>query len=92
VVFQVRDGLLNVLLWQRAASPFEGAWALPGGPLGPGERLGASAGRHLVAKVALTEVAHLEGDMKRSERHERTTARRAAAGPENTSSPPQARR
>ncbi|MBV9383970.1 MAG: NUDIX hydrolase [Streptosporangiaceae bacterium] len=60
VVFQVRDGRLNVLLWRRAASPFEGAWALPGGPLGPGERLGASASRHLATKVDLKEIAHLE--------------------------------
>jgi ADP-ribose pyrophosphatase YjhB (NUDIX family) len=69
VVFQVRDGRLSVLLWQRAAGPFEGAWALPGGPLGPGERLGASAGRHLAAKVDLTEIAHLEQLETRSDPH-----------------------
>ena len=34
VVLQVRDGTLQVLLWQRAREPFHGAWALPGGLLG----------------------------------------------------------
>jgi ADP-ribose pyrophosphatase YjhB (NUDIX family) len=59
-VFQVRDGRLNVLLWRRAEPPFEGAWALPGGPLLADERLGTSAGRHLAAKVDISEIAHLE--------------------------------
>ena len=31
VVLQVRDDELQVLLWQRARDPFEGAWSLPGG-------------------------------------------------------------
>jgi ADP-ribose pyrophosphatase YjhB (NUDIX family) len=60
VVLQVRGGCLHVLLWRRGAPPFEGLWALPGGPLGANERLGASVGRHLAAKVDLTEIAHLE--------------------------------
>ena len=60
VVFQVRGKQLTVLLWQRAKAPFEGAWALPGGPLAAGERLGAAAGRHLAAKVDIPEIAHLE--------------------------------
>jgi ADP-ribose pyrophosphatase YjhB (NUDIX family) len=60
VVLQVRQGTLHVLLWQRGAAPFEGCWALPGGPLGPDERLGTSAGRHLASKVDLTDIAHLE--------------------------------
>jgi ADP-ribose pyrophosphatase YjhB (NUDIX family) len=60
VVFQVRGSSLHVLLWQRAAPPFDGYWALPGGPLGLDERLGASAGRHLATKVDLTDIAHLE--------------------------------
>jgi ADP-ribose pyrophosphatase YjhB (NUDIX family) len=60
VAFQVRDGRLNVLLWQRSAPPFEDAWALPGGPLLADERLGTSAGRHLAAKVDIPEIAHLE--------------------------------
>ncbi len=60
VVFQVRKGQLSVLLWRRAEPPFEGTWALPGGLLGPAERLGASASRHLAAKVDIPEIAHLE--------------------------------
>jgi len=60
VVLQVRRGSLHVLLWQRAAPPFEGLWALPGGPLFADERLGASLGRHLATKVDLTDIAHLE--------------------------------
>jgi ADP-ribose pyrophosphatase YjhB (NUDIX family) len=60
VVFQVRDDRLHVLLWQRAREPFMGRWALPGGPLGVDERLGTSLGRHLAAKVDITDIAHLE--------------------------------
>jgi ADP-ribose pyrophosphatase YjhB (NUDIX family) len=60
VVLQVRPGGLQVLLWQRASGPFEGRWALPGGPLGGAERLGTSLSRHLATKVDLTDIAHLE--------------------------------
>jgi 8-oxo-dGTP diphosphatase len=60
VVLQVRRGGLHVLLWQRGAPPFEGRWALPGGPLGADERLGTSVSRHLAAKVDLTDIAYLE--------------------------------
>src|ERR671930_735348 len=60
VVFQVRDGSLQVLLWQRARAPFAGAWALPGGLLGAGETLEASIRRHLATKVDVRELAHLE--------------------------------
>src|ERR1700729_697907 len=60
VVLQVRDQQLNVLLWRRGAAPFKGRWALPGGPLGAGERLGTSLGRHLATKVDLTDIAYLE--------------------------------
>ena len=60
VVLQVQGGRLQVLLWRRAQAPFEGRWALPGGPLGADERLGTSLGRHLAAKVDLTDIAHLE--------------------------------
>lgn len=60
VVFQVRHRRLDVLLWRRAEPPFQDAWALPGGRLAAGERLGASASRHLAAKVDIPEIAHLE--------------------------------
>jgi ADP-ribose pyrophosphatase YjhB (NUDIX family) len=49
VVLQVRGGGLQVLLWQRAREPFNGAWALPGGMLGATETLEASIRRHLNA-------------------------------------------
>jgi ADP-ribose pyrophosphatase YjhB (NUDIX family) len=60
VVFQVLDGVLQVLLWQRAKEPHEGAWALPGGYLAPDETLEHSIRRHLAAKVDVRELAHLE--------------------------------
>ena len=60
VVLRVRRGRLEALLWQRAIPPFQGEWSLPCGPLGGSERLGASVGRHLAAKVDITDIAHLE--------------------------------
>ena len=67
MVLQVRRNSLHVLLWQRAAPPFEGFWALPGGPLGGQERLGTSVGRHLATKVDLTDIAYLEQLQTRSD-------------------------
>jgi 8-oxo-dGTP diphosphatase len=60
VVLRVRAGHLEVLLWRRARDPFAGRWVLPGGDLGPDERLGASLARHLAEKVDVREIAHLE--------------------------------
>jgi ADP-ribose pyrophosphatase YjhB (NUDIX family) len=60
VVLQVHDGELQVLLWQRARDPFNGAWALPGGALDASETLEASIRRHLATKVDVRELAHLE--------------------------------
>jgi ADP-ribose pyrophosphatase YjhB (NUDIX family) len=60
VVLEVRDKLLQVLLWQRAREPHRGAWALPGGLLEPGETLEGSIRRHLAAKVDVREISHLE--------------------------------
>ena len=60
VVLRARAGRLQVLLWQRAREPFAGWWVLPGGALGPDERLGASLARHLAEKVDVREIAHLE--------------------------------
>lgn len=60
VVLQVREGLLQVLLWQRAREPFLGAWALPGGHLGEDETLEKSIRRHLAVKVDVRELSHLE--------------------------------
>ncbi len=60
VILQVRGGVLQVLLWERAKEPDLGAWSLPGGYLEPGETLEQSIRRHLAAKVDVREVAHLE--------------------------------
>jgi ADP-ribose pyrophosphatase YjhB (NUDIX family) len=79
-VFQVRDGTLSVLLWERAREPFSGAWALPGGTLAAGETLEASISRHLATKVDVREVSHLEqlgtwsGPSRHPERWELATA------------------
>jgi 8-oxo-dGTP diphosphatase len=59
-VFQVRNGRLCVLLWERAREPFSGEWALPGGTLAASETLEASIIRHLATKVDVREVSHLE--------------------------------
>jgi ADP-ribose pyrophosphatase YjhB (NUDIX family) len=59
-VLQVRGDRLQVLLWERARSPFEGAWSLPGGALGGHETLEDSILRHLATKVDVREVSHLE--------------------------------
>ena len=60
VVFQVRDGRLQVLLWQRAKAPFAGEWSLPGGYLEAGETLEDSIRKHLAEKVDVQELSHLE--------------------------------
>jgi ADP-ribose pyrophosphatase YjhB (NUDIX family) len=71
VVLQVRDGTLQVLLWERGREPFVGAWALPGGYLEAGQTLERSIRRHLAQKVDVRELSHLEqletrGDPDRS--------------------------
>jgi ADP-ribose pyrophosphatase YjhB (NUDIX family) len=51
---------LAVLAWKRVRDPYEGAWALPSGPVQEGETLGACVARNLATKVDLEEIAHLE--------------------------------
>jgi ADP-ribose pyrophosphatase YjhB (NUDIX family) len=60
VVLQVRDGILQVLMWRRAREPFAGRWALPGGYLERSQTLEQSIRRHLAAKVDVRELSHLE--------------------------------
>ena len=73
VVFKITQfeaggrGELAVLAWQRTRDPYEGAWALPSGPVLEGETIGACVARNLAAKVALAEIAHLEQLETRSE-------------------------
>jgi ADP-ribose pyrophosphatase YjhB (NUDIX family) len=60
VVLQVREGALQVLLWQRGKEPFAGLWSLPGGYLPEGETLEASIRGQLATKVDVRELAWLE--------------------------------
>jgi ADP-ribose pyrophosphatase YjhB (NUDIX family) len=60
VVFQVRAGKLQALLWQRAKEPFAEDWSLPSGYLDSGETLEQSIRRHLAGKVDVRELSHLE--------------------------------
>ena len=53
-------GRPEVLLWQRRKAPQAHAWALPGGFVGRGEPLETAARRHLLEKVGVRDVAHLE--------------------------------
>ncbi|MCL2423584.1 MAG: NUDIX domain-containing protein, partial [Micrococcales bacterium] len=69
---------MHVLLWQRALEPDAGAWALPGGDLGPHEHLNASIRRQLAEKVDVRELSHLEQLDSRG-RPERVPDRRVVA-------------
>jgi len=60
VVLQVREDALGVLLWQRGREPFEGAWSLPGGYLGPDDTLECSIRTHPTRKVDVAELSWLE--------------------------------
>jgi ADP-ribose pyrophosphatase YjhB (NUDIX family) len=60
VVLQVRESMLQALLWRRSRPPYNGRWALPGGRLGAGETLESSIRSHLAAKVDVRELSHLE--------------------------------
>ena len=53
VVFQLDDDQLNVLLVQRAAEPFQGWWALPGGYNSAGETTTEAMSRILEAKAGV---------------------------------------
>src|SRR6187455_140846 len=78
VVLQVRDGRLQVLLWERAREPFSGAWSLPGGYLEGDETLEESIRRHLAAKVDVRRLSHLEQLETRSEPERHPTERQLA--------------
>jgi 8-oxo-dGTP diphosphatase len=56
VIFTVRDGSLSVLLIHRAADPFAGWWALPGGLLLAEETLDQAAARKLLAETGVSDV------------------------------------
>jgi 8-oxo-dGTP diphosphatase len=61
VVLRVGDGAgprLETLLWRR--EPEGELWSLPGGFVREGETLGAAVRRHLLAKVGVADVGHVE--------------------------------
>ncbi|MBV8932437.1 MAG: NUDIX hydrolase [Kutzneria sp.] len=60
VVLQVREGSLQVLLWERAQEPHANRWSLPGGRLGPEEDVETSIRRQLAEKVDVRKLAHVE--------------------------------
>jgi 8-oxo-dGTP diphosphatase len=56
VIFSIVREQLSVLLIHRAADPFEGSWALPGGMLLAGESLDGAAVRKLSDETGVTDV------------------------------------
>jgi 8-oxo-dGTP diphosphatase len=56
VIFSVVKGRLSVLLIERAAEPFQGCWALPGGVLRENETLSGAATRKLEDETGVTDL------------------------------------
>ncbi len=56
VILTVRQHDLCVLLINRAAEPYAGCWALPGGVLLPGETLDQAAARKLVGETGVGDL------------------------------------
>ncbi len=59
-VVPVGGAQLQVLIWRRAREPFTGEPALPSGPVDAGETIDQALGRHLAAKLDLTDLGHCE--------------------------------
>jgi len=70
VIFALGAGGLRIPLVRRIREPFDGRWALPGGPVELNENLDASASRNLLETTALTstylEQLYCFGDVDRS--------------------------
>lgn len=62
VVFTIRNGRLAVLLIERGGYPYKGAWALPGGFVGPDESADEAAERELYEEtnIKVGDEFHLE--------------------------------
>jgi ADP-ribose pyrophosphatase YjhB (NUDIX family) len=59
-VLQVREGSLQVLLWERGMEPHAHRWSLPGGRLRLDEDIEHSIRRQLKEKVDVRQLAHVE--------------------------------
>lgn len=88
VVLTIRTPELCALLVRRAAAPYKGRWALPGGFVEPDEDLDAAAARELAEETSVTDLpVHLEqlrsyGDAKRDPRMRVVTVAYLALGPD----------
>lgn len=60
VVLRVGDDRLETLLWRRRRAPAADCWSLPGGFVREGEALDEAMRRHLLGKVGVAEVGHVE--------------------------------
>jgi 8-oxo-dGTP diphosphatase len=60
VVLRVGRGVLETLLWRRTRDPAPGRWSLPGGFVRDGESLDEAVRRHLLEKVGVAQVGHVE--------------------------------
>jgi 8-oxo-dGTP diphosphatase len=56
VMFTIREETLQLLLIKRAAEPFKGCWALPGGFVNPDESLETAAARELEEETGVSGV------------------------------------
>jgi len=60
-IFTIRNGVLSVLLVERAEEPYAGFWALPGGFVNPDEDAGTAAWRELAEETGVERFSgHLE--------------------------------
>ena len=60
VIFGVRAGVLQVLLWRRGEAPLKGRWSLPGGFVRKEEPLEDAARRILRETTGIRESVYVE--------------------------------